>query len=78
MTPSERFAQLKASYRSLVPGRRISAARRRQIAWAASAEQIREVATLELALGRPHNPDILVQLRADIRTRLIRAGAKIK
>lgn len=78
MTPAERFQHIKQQYRALVPGKRIPAARHRDIAWCAAAEQVREVAALELALGRGHDPALLDQLRTEIRTRLTRAGAKIK
>lgn len=77
LTAAQRFEDLFAKYRSLVPARKVSRARRRELRWAASLEQVREAATLERALGRPHDRLQLEQMRVDAQAHLRAGGVRL-
>jgi hypothetical protein len=74
-TALARFQELKRRYRELVPRRRISSAAWRDIARAASLEQVREIVAIESALGRSHDSAQLVRLGHEVRAQLTSAGA---
>jgi len=72
-----RFEDLQRSYRALVPTRKLSAEQRHQLLWAASLEQVREMAAIENALTAKHERRVIEQMRLEVLARLASAGAKV-
>jgi hypothetical protein len=76
MSAALRFEQLKTKFRLLVPSRRLSPQQHRAITHAPGLEQVREVAALEVAMGRPHDATMIALMSVEITNLLASAGAK--
>lgn len=75
---ANRFQELRRRYRDLVPSKNVSRKRRRELSWAAAIETTREVASIELALGRPHDRGFIDQLKDEVQAHLAAAGVRFK
>jgi hypothetical protein len=80
ITPAQRFAQLRAQFRSLLvtsrARKRLSATQAHHISKAAALQQTIEVAILERALGAKHDRMFIEQLKSAVKQHLALAGAR--
>jgi hypothetical protein len=76
MSAALRFEQLKTKFRQAVPGRRLSPRQRHDITRAANLEQVREIAAIEVGMGKPHDATMLALMSVEITNLLVSAGAK--
>ena len=73
----ERFQELRRLYRATVPSRKIGAARKRDLAWAAALTLVVEQTEAEIALGRRSEaPAALEVLRRRAQEHLAAAHAR--
>lgn len=78
ITPMQRYADLRRTFKGMVPSRRrrLSSIQMHHIAMAASKQQVAETAILERALGKGHDREFIERLKVEVKQHLDRAGAK--
>ena len=76
MSALAHLEDLRRKFRALVPSKKISRKQWREIVRAAALEQVREVATIERAIGVGHDKGLLDEMRTSVRAHLKSAGAR--
>jgi hypothetical protein len=77
-SPAERFAELKRTFRAMIPRRSLRREQWQHVARAASLTQVAEAAVLERALGAKHDRGLIEQMKIEVRRHLVLAGAKLE
>lgn len=70
-----RFDELQRKFRAQVPSRKLSAQQKHHLLWASSLQQVAEQSIAAMVMGANIDRGLIDRLQAEIRARLVSAGA---